>query len=275
MDSSGPSGAAWECPVENATFAFVDLEMTGLDLAHDRVVEVCIERVERGACVARIDTLIWPGEERAGGASEVHGLSLEKLTGAPRFEDVAEKVRALLDGAVPVAHAASWDARFLQMELERAGTPMDLSHWVDTLSLSRRSFLLPNHSLVALRTKFGLPHEGAHRAASDVAALREVFAKCCEVLRPVSARDLWETRVQSERTRAAIVAALLSAQASGDHVKVAVRTAGRPLRELVVCVKEVHHEAEPPRAVGYLVPGRGRTELRIDRILRVEPAPSE
>jgi len=270
VSTSEPSGGAWECPVAEATFAFVDLEMTGLDLASDRVVEVCVERVERGECVARIDTLVWPGEERAGGASEVHGLSVERLTGAPRFEEIAAEVRALLEGAVPVAHAASWDARFLQMELARAGVPMELDHWVDTLSLSRRSFLMPNHSLTALRAKFGLPGEGAHRAASDVRALREVFARCCEVLRPVSPRDLWETRVQNERTRAAIVAALLAAQASGAEVKVVIRASGRPLREVRVCVKEVHHEAEPPKAIGYLMPGRGRAELRIDRILRVE-----
>lgn len=265
----GPSGGPWQCPIDETPFAFVDLEMTGLDLTKDRVVEVCVERVERGVCVARIDTLVWPGEERAGGASEVHGLSVEALTGAPRFESIAAEVRALLEGAVPVAHAASWDARFLQMELERAEMAMDLSHWVDTLSLSRRSFLMPNHSLTALRARFGIPQEGAHRAASDVAALREVFARCCEVLRPVSARDLWETRVHSERTRTAIVTALVAAQATGDLVKVAVRTSGRPIRELVVCIKEVHAEAEPPKAIGYLMPGRGRTEIRIDRILRV------
>ena len=265
-----PSGTPWDSPLSEVPFAFVDLEMTGLDVETERVVEVCIERVVGGVCVARLDSLVWPGDERAGGASEVHGLSREVLTGAPPFASLAEDVRRLLDGAVPVAHAASWDARFLRKELERAGTPMDLAHWIDTLALSRRSFLLPNHSLSALRVHFGLAHEGSHRAAADVTALRQVFDRCVDVLRPVSPRDLWETRVAGERVRAAVTAALVAAQASGAPIKVAVRGGGRPIRELVVRVTEIHAAADPPRAIGYLLPGRGRTELRIDRVLRVE-----
>lgn len=269
MANDEPSGFPWESPIDEVAFAFVDLEMTGLDVQNDRVVEVCIERVVGGACVARLDSLVWPGEERAGGAREVHGLSSEVLTGAPKFESLAAEVHTLLDGAIPVAHAASWDARFLRKELERAGAPLDLEHWVDTLALSRRSFFLPNHSLSALRDHFGLAKEGSHRAASDVAALRMVFDRCVEVLRPVSPKDLWETRIATERTRAAVLAALVAAQTSGLAVKVAVRGSGRPIREMVVKITEIVG-TEPPRAIGYTLPGRGRTELRVDRVLRVE-----
>jgi len=30
---------------------------------------------------------------------------------------------------------------------------------------------------------------------------------------------------------------------------------------------------DPPRVIGYQLPGRGRRELRADRILRIEPVP--
>lgn len=270
MGIDEPQGPHWESPIDEVPFAFVDLEMTGLDIEKDRVVEVCIERVVGGECVARLDSLVWPGEERAGGASQVHGLSSEVLTGAPTFDVLADEIRRLLDGAVPVAHAATWDARFLRKELERSGAPIALDHWIDTLGLSRRSFLLSNHSLTALRTHFGLATEGTHRASGDVAALRKVFERCVEVLRPVSPRDLWETHIPTDRVRASVLAALVSAHASGTPVKVAVRGAGRPIRELVVRITEIVTETEPARAIGYTLPGRGRTELRIDRVLRVE-----
>ena len=35
---------------------------------------------------------------------------------------------------------------------------------------------------------------------------------------------------------------------------------------------EVRSDLDPPRVVGYQLPGRGRRQLRADRILRVEPA---
>lgn len=272
MGKDEPQGELWERPLDEVPLAFLDLEMTGLELARDRVVEVCIERVVGGVCVDRVESLVWPGDDRAGGASEVHGLSAEVLAGAPPFETIAGDVRRILEGAVPVAHAAPWDARFLRQELERAGHPMELEHWVDTLALSRRSFLLPNHSLVALRAHFGLPCDAAHRASGDVRALRDIFARCCEVLKPTSAKDLWETRIHSERARAAIVAQLQAAAESGAPVKVASRGAGRPIREMVVRVTALELEADPPRALGYTLPGRARVTLRVDRVVRAEPA---
>jgi DNA polymerase III subunit epsilon len=39
-------------------------------------------------------------------------------------------------------------------------------------------------------------------------------------------------------------------------------------------IKSVDTSHDPPHVVGYLVPGRGRRELRADRILRVEVEPS-
>lgn len=270
----GPQGKPWDLPIEEAPFAFVDLEMTGLDAERDRVVEVCIERVVGGECVGRLDSLVWPGDERAGGASEVHGLSPEVLRGSPTFADLASRIQELLDGAVPVAHAAKWDARFLRAELSRAGTDLSLDHWIDTLALSRRSFLLPNHSLQALRGHFSLSVEGSHRAGGDVSAMRHVFARCLEVLKPTSPRDLWETRVSNEQARATVIAALVASMETKTAVKVVVRASGKPARQETVMVTQVLADADPPRAIGYLVPGLGRRELRCDRILRVEPLES-
>lgn len=270
-----PAGPSWDLPCEEAPFAFVDLEMTGLDVERDRVVEICVERVVGGECVGRLESLVWPGEERAGGASEVHGLTSDALRGAPTFAELAPQLSVLLAGAVPVAHAASWDQRFLRAELSRLGLELELEHWIDTLWLSRRSFMFPTHSLAALRGQFGLGADGSHRASGDVAALREVFRRCAEVLRPVSPRDLWESLSTSDQARAAVMEGLAAAQAAGLPVKIAVRAAGKPVREVVVVVTEILSDMDPPRAIGYLLPGRGRRELRADRILRIEPLTPE
>ena len=270
-----PAHPEWDLPCDEAPFAFVDLEMTGLDVERDRVVEICVERVVGGECVGRLDSLVWPGEERAGGASEVHGLTSDALRGAPTFAELAPRVRELLAGAVPVAHAASWDQRFLRAELARLELDLGLEHWIDTLWLSRRSFLFQTHSLAALRGHFGLDAEGSHRASGDVAALREVFRRCAEVLRPVSPRDLWESLSTSDHARAVVMEGLFAAQAAGLPVKIAVRSSGKPVREVVVVVTDVLSDVDPPRAIGYLLPGRGRRELRADRILRIEPLPAK
>ena len=267
-----PPGPPWDLPLAEAPLAFVDLEMTGLDAEKDRVVEVCVERVVGGEIVARVETLVNPGE-RAGGASKIHGLDAAALEGAPVFPAVADDVIRALDGAVLVAHAAEWDVKFLLAELGRAGKSVQIAHWLDTLNLSRRAFAFPSHALVALCESLGIARERAHRASDDVAAMRAVFDRCVTALAPTSVRDLWEVKVAQRTARAHIVEACVAAAEHAAPVLLTYRASRRGPQTLTLIVTEVRTDADPPHVIGYEVPGRGRRELRADRILRVDPAP--
>ncbi len=273
MGNAPPPGPPWDLPLASAPLAFVDLEMTGLDAARDRVVEVCIERVVAGARQSFLCTLVDPGE-RVGGAAHVHGLDAAALAGAPRFDRIAPDVVAALDGAVLVAHAAVWDVRFLSAELARAGASLHFEHWLDTLVLARRAFAFHSYSLDALCKQLGIDRGQAHRAESDVRALREVFDRCVGVLAPVSVRDLWEVRIGERRARQAIVDACEAAVKHGAPVVVTYRAARRAPEPLTMVLLEVRSDLDPPGVVGYQLPGRGRRQLRADRILRIEPAPN-
>jgi DNA polymerase III subunit epsilon len=275
---SSPSGAIdppaagppWDLPVAEAPLAFLDLEMTGLDAAKDRIVEVCIDRVVGDRRVVRVHSLVRP-DERVGGASHVHGLDEAALAGAPPFAEVADQILAALDGAVVVAHAAEWDVSFLLAEMKRAGRELTLTHWLDTLVLARRSFAFGSYSLDALCKALAIDRGRAHRADSDVAAMRVLFERCVAILAPESVRDLWEVRVAQRRARAAIVAACEAAVEHGLPVEIAYRAARKPAETLLMVLTEVRSDLDLPRAIGYLLPGRGRRELRADRILRVDP----
>ncbi len=269
-----PSGAPWDLPVAEAPFAFLDLEMTGLDAAKDRIVEVCIDRVVGGQRVEVIHSLVRP-DARIGGAAHVHGLDEAALSGAPPFAELAERILGILDGAIVVAHAAEWDASFLVAEMERAGRAFALPHFIDTLVLARRSFAFPRYSLDGLCQSLAIQRGRAHRADSDVAAMRVVFDRCVEILAPKSVRDLWEVRVAQRQARAAIVAACEAAVEHGLPVEVVYRAQRKPAETLHMVLTEVRSDLDLPRAMGYLLPGRGRRELRADRILRVDPGKTE
>jgi DNA polymerase-3 subunit epsilon len=246
--------------------------MTGLDPVSDRVVEVCVDRVVGGRSVELVHSLIRP-DARIGGASHVHGLDADALAGAPVFADVADRILHALDGAVLVAHAAEWDASFLVAEMTRAGRELALVHWLDTLVLARRSFAFGSYSLDALCKSLEIDRGRAHRADSDVRAMRAVFERCQSILAPKSVRDLWEVRVAQRRARAAIVTACEAAVEHGLPVQIVYRAARKPAETLQMVLTEVRSDLDLPKAIGYLLPGRGRRELRADRILRVEPPP--
>ena len=283
-----PPGAPWDLPLAEAPFAFVDLEMTGLDAAKDRVVEVCIERVRGGVVEARLYTLVRPENiartEAAAiastdapgvaidpvGNAHVHGIFAEALRDAPMFAEIAAQVAALFEGAILVAHGASWDVAFLEAEMARAARPMPLTHYIDTLNLSRRTFGLKKHSLDSLREHFGLDRSRAHRADADVAALRFVWEKCVAVLEPATPRDVWEVRIAERKARDRILVECTEAVAAGGPVTVFYRPRGRPQEPMRMVLTEIVAGLDPPRVIGYQLPGRGRRELRADRILRIE-----
>ncbi len=270
---SPPLGSPWDLPVSEAPLAFVDLEMTGLDAARDRIVEICIDRVVGGERVGLLSTLVNPGE-RVGGAAHVHGIDAAEVEGAPSFAAIAEEVRAVLEGAIIVAHAAAWDVRFLVAEFDRIAKPLDVRHWLDTLVLARRAFAFHSHSLDALCRDLCINRGRAHRAESDVRAMRELFGRCVAVLHPRSARDLWEVRVGQGQARQAIVAACEAAAKHGGPVIVTYRPARRPPERLSMVLLAVCSDLDPPLVVGYQLPGRGRRQLRANRILHIEPMPA-
>ncbi|GAC1354646.1 MAG: hypothetical protein NVSMB47_08020 [Polyangiales bacterium] len=269
-DGPPPAGAPWDSPLGDAPLAFLDLEMTGLRPDEDRVLEVCIERVRGETVEARVATLIDPGERR--GNEKIHGIGAEALVGAPSFAAVGASILAALDGAIVGAHAAAWDLAFLRAELARVGDGARApTHAIDTLVLCRRAFHLHSYALQNVAKSFAVPVARAHRADDDVATLRAVWAKLVPALAPKTPRDLWDVRVHERAPRPEIVAALEAAVRTGTPIVVVYRPTGRPPEPITL----VPTALVPPHVIGYLLPGRGRRELRLDRILRLEPDPTQ
>jgi DNA polymerase III subunit epsilon len=277
-----PQGSPWDDPIDEAPLVFLDLEMTGLRPASDRVIEVCAVRARGERVEASLTTLVRP-EDGSFGNAHVHGIQKADLAGAPTFAEIAGELVALLDGGIIVAHAATWDITFLEAELTRAGwkpaatasggAASRFPFFLDTLVLSRRAFALPSHALGALSASLGIAHTRAHRAEDDVFVLREVFRRVRTALVPGTPRDLWHVRIGQRYARPDIVAAAVRAGEIGAPVRVRYRPAHRGPEDLLFCVTNVRTDLDPPRVLGYLLPSRGQRELRADRILCIDPAP--
>jgi DNA polymerase-3 subunit epsilon len=267
-----PQGGLWDEPLERVPFAFVDLEMTGLDEKRDRVLQVCIERVVGGQLTERFLSYIDPERVVTNGA--VHGIGEAELAGAPTFAEVGPRLRALLEGAVFVAHGAKFDLAFLEAEFARAGTPWEVPYFIDTLHLSRRAYNFKSHRLALLAAELGIECPAAHRADNDVRVLRALFDKLLPVLTPTTPRDLWHVRTGLAHARPEILAELEQARVKGTPLRLRYRPAGRAVQEFPFHVTTMRTDLDPPIVIGYLSHTRGRRELRIDRILSLEPATS-
>lgn len=266
--SEPPPGPPWDAPFDEAPFAFVDLEMTGLDPERDRVCEACIVRTTGKRVDAELESLVLP-DARLGGNAAIHGLDADALAGAPSFAELSARVSELLAGAIVVAHAADYDTSFLRAELARAGAPYEPAGVLDTLPLSRRCFALPSHRLSALAESLPLSLPRPHRAGDDARATMELFFRIAEILRPATPRDLFHVRIGERHARPDVLARALAAVDERAVVRVRYRPARRAVEDLAMVLTDVRTDKDPPRILGYMHPGRGRRELRADRILAI------
>lgn len=157
-----------------------DTETTGLDSRDDRVIELGgIELVNRFPTGKTFHHYINPqGRPIHAEAQAVHGISIADLAGKPTFAEIAEEWLAFIDGAKLVAHNATFDVGFLNVEFGRLGHPViDNGRVVDTLALARRKHPMGPNSLDALCRRYGIDNtrRTKHGALLDSELLAEVY----------------------------------------------------------------------------------------------------
>jgi DNA polymerase-3 subunit epsilon len=168
-----PRAVAWRY---RHRYAVLDVETTGLrPEAGDRIVQVAVSLVDpRGVVERSWSTLVDP--QRDPGPVDVHGITRERLVGAPRFAEVAPTVAELLAGRVFVAHNAGFDWRFLSSEMSAAGVPLPSRQRLCTWRLAQRLDLpVENLKLSTLAAHWGIDQVRAHDAVDDTRVLVEVL----------------------------------------------------------------------------------------------------
>jgi len=221
-----------EKPLADVPIVVVDTETTGLSPAFGhRVVEVGAVRLEGWREVGRLDHLVNPGRPIDPGASRVNGIYDDDVADAPPFAEVAAELRDLMEGALLVAHNATFDAAFLRAEFavvarRRSGFDATVPNpWLCTLQLARNCFYFGRNSLGAVAARLGVRVGRAHRALNDVYVTAEILKRM--------ARELREQRLQT-------VGDLLHAQGGPIYMSPPVDPhLPRPLAEAIRCGKRV------------------------------------
>lgn len=157
-----------------------DTETTGLDSRADRVIEIgCIELVDHFPTGRTFHSYINPdGRTVHPDALAVHGIADDFLLDKPFFGDMAQDLTAFFDGAVLIAHNATFDIGFLDAEFRRIGLPsIERERILDTLVLARRRYPGSPCSLDALCRRFSIDnaHRTKHGALLDAELLAEVY----------------------------------------------------------------------------------------------------
>ncbi len=182
-------------PLGELTFAVVDVETTGLSArTGDRICEVAVVTGSGGQIKAQLQALVNPGRPISYGASAVNGITDRMVRDAPAFRSVASSLVEALDGAVLVAHNASFDLSFISAELRSAGYDPPDNPVLDTLALARRCYTFRSNRLGDVARALGIQTQGLHRALADATITWHVLK-----------RFLWDLEAQGVMTLADLI----------------------------------------------------------------------
>ncbi len=156
--------------------AFFDLETTGVNIAVDRIVELCILKVLPGGAEEVLTMRINPGMPIPAESSMFHGIYDEDVKDLPFFRQRAEEVRAFLGEADLAGYNSNkFDVPMLMEEFLRAGVDFSLEGraFVDVQNIFHQ---MEQRTLkAAYRFYCNSNLENAHTAEADVRATYEVL----------------------------------------------------------------------------------------------------
>jgi DNA polymerase-3 subunit epsilon len=154
--------------------AIIDLETTGVNLGSDRIIDIAIVRMMPDGKKVVKQKLINPEMPIPKAASDIHGITDEKVKGAPNFKQVANELKQFLDNCDLGGYNSNrFDIPLLVEEFLRIGMEFDMKgrklvdvpgvHLMEQRTLSAAYRFYCNKTL-----------EGAHGAETDAGATLEM-----------------------------------------------------------------------------------------------------
>lgn len=150
---------------------FVDIETNGKFGSDGRIIEIGILRAEDGVIVDTFLSLVNPGSRVPAWIERLTGISNADLVHAPYFEELADTIARLFDGAIFVAHNVRFDYSFLKSHFKALGKDYKPKLFC-TVRMSRALYPAANgHSLEKIIKRHAILTKNRHRAFDDAQAI--------------------------------------------------------------------------------------------------------
>ena len=153
-----------------------DLETTGTNISKDRIVEICILKVNPDASRETKTWLVNPEMYIPKESSAIHGITDEKVKDAPTFREIAPKIQEMISGCdLAGFNSNRFDVPLLAEEFLRVGLDFDMSKikLVDAQTIFHK--MEQRNLTAAYKFYCKKDLENAHSAEADVLATFEVL----------------------------------------------------------------------------------------------------
>ncbi len=160
----------------NKPIIFFDLETTGINIAKDRIVEISLLKVHPNGNKESKTWLVNPEMEIPKEASDIHGITNEKVVTEPTFNELALKVKEMIEGCdLAGFNSNRFDIPLLAEEMLRAEVDFDM---IDRVAVDVQViFHKKEERTLSAGYKFycGKDLDNAHSAEVDTLATYEIL----------------------------------------------------------------------------------------------------
>ncbi|AMD85618.1 DNA polymerase-3 subunit epsilon [Capnocytophaga haemolytica] len=155
---------------------FFDLETTGIDIIRDRIVEISILKVYPNGNKESKTWLVNPMMPIPKQASEVHGITDERVAGEPTFRELAKQIHGMIkDADLAGYNSDRFDIPLLAEEMLRADIDFDLKNRV-AVDVQTIFHKMEQRTLsAAYKFYCGKELVNAHSASADTNATYEIL----------------------------------------------------------------------------------------------------
>ncbi|MCY4149389.1 MAG: DNA polymerase III subunit epsilon [Gammaproteobacteria bacterium] len=162
----------------------LDTETTGLEVGEGhRIVEIgAVELLNRHVTDRKFHKYIDPERDISKEASQIHGITSERLAGSPVFRDIADEFLEFVGDSDLIIHNATFDIGFLNNELALTDSHADEElqarcQIIDTLDLARNKHPGQRNDLDSLCQRYGVNNSSRalHGALLDAELLALVY----------------------------------------------------------------------------------------------------
>jgi DNA polymerase-3 subunit epsilon len=170
--------------------AFLDLETTGIKVATDRIVEICILKASPDG-TSKIKTMrINPEMPIPPEVTAIHGITDEDVKDCPKFRQVAAELAQFLEGCdLAGFNSNHFDIPLLVEEFLRTETDFDLKgrRFVDIQNIFHK--MEPRNLSAAYKFYCNKDLVNAHSAEADTVATYEILKAQLDRYENISIRD--------------------------------------------------------------------------------------
>ncbi len=165
--------------IDKQKFICFDCETTGLDVDHDRIIEVAAMKFDATTPYGEYQTLINPERLIPNESIEIHHITNDMIVGKPCIREILADFLTFIGQSIIIGHSIYYDIDMIARAAAREEIPCTIRNnvYIDTLRMARLYGESPSNSLVQLRKHFNIDEEVAHRAMSDVIVNIELFRR--------------------------------------------------------------------------------------------------